>query len=135
MYVMWQAWYKRVTLCKVKVAYYTVKYFLKSAENFLIMINIIFDKKYNRPIHMQLLKYIFHSDKHSTSYMFETLTGFPRLTLCFNQVLLFLKRFSMRSKLENDYFFLFRLTASVWRTMSNKRIVSKCTRYSPTFGK
>ena len=30
----------------IKVAHYTLKYFLKSAENYLIMIDIIMDKKY-----------------------------------------------------------------------------------------
>ena len=38
--------YQTKTNIKVKVAHYTLKYFLKSAKNYLIVIDIIMDKKY-----------------------------------------------------------------------------------------
>lgn len=47
-----------------------------------------------------------------------------------NKFILFLQQFLTRSKLDNYHIaYLFRLTASVCCIMSNKCIVSKCTRY------
>lgn len=42
---------------KVKVAHYSMKYFLKSAKNYLIMIDFIMDKKYSNLIGKKMCKF------------------------------------------------------------------------------